>query len=248
MYGTLQYLGAGKKWERSLLDLIFVSFLFKIRFSVTIATGRAMLTYRCFITSSLETDWSLYQTIEPQGWIQVHSRRLENHGQTWAQHRKRKDRCRGLARGHVFQACNGKLEETEKKSDIGKRVMRYVHCKKNDETWSALSYLLLLETEGYQNLKFFCKGVFEKGTVRRDCSAWQKLILKEGWNLSELWACWENTTSGKAGQKTLKLNLVWSFVWTLLLRGLQGGVLSVTVQTGRSLESEFTLFSLEEMS
>lgn len=56
MYGTLQYLGAGKKWERSLLDLIFVSFLFKIRFSVTIATGRAMLTYRCFITSSLETD------------------------------------------------------------------------------------------------------------------------------------------------------------------------------------------------
>lgn len=126
--------------------------------------------------------------------------------------------------------------------------MRYVHCKKNDETWSALSYLLLLETEGYQNLKFFCKGVFEKGTVRRDCSAWQKLILKEGWNLSELWACWENTTSGKAGQKTLKLNLVWSFVWTLLLRGLQGGVLSVTVQTGRSLESEFMLFSLEEMS
>lgn len=48
--------GQGKKWERSLLDLIFVSFLFKIRFSVTIATGRAMLTYRCFITSSLETD------------------------------------------------------------------------------------------------------------------------------------------------------------------------------------------------
>lgn len=37
-------------------------------------------------------------------------------------------------------------------------------------------------------------------------------------------------------------------MWTLLLRGLQGGVLSVTVQTGRSLESEFMLFSLEEMS